>query len=527
MSIPRNIYLADGLQGNALIVYIKEHQNSMMLATTQLGKYLLAGGILGPALLNFTRYAKRLERRLGAAEAVLRAHGLYLNDDHEACRVDAECTQSAPTSFQLPTPETFGSVEHRDAAMDHIGPISDGMSEHDTIEGANLNNEVMDINTTTRGFEYHGQTSSIAFLERLRSFTEPSVPTPSSTPPVMISAQWPAISGRSLVTDFHNDSFIQQEEAPPWVCEKIEDEFFPLQAYTFIEAYFSHQHYVHPIVDKEPFLCLCRKLWEGQSRDTTRSFQAMYFALLALGALTRTWNEESISGKGRYEWTLLLFRKAEVALGRPGAFPNLLTIQALLIMAKICQYQLDLNFAYTYLGLGIRTALTCGINRLTVFRVKDIPKDSPSLMVARTWWALYALEIELSFALGRPDTLGLDFHHNRPVPRMNDSESDIIHATLDLSMIIRDVSSGVHLSAVKLPDRIHQAKKLEGRLDDWLAQLPDKIRPTLGTDVLSSGSIRDQQWTKLQMFVLNIRQSYFLLKQKQLFAKWLQGIFML
>jgi hypothetical protein len=384
---------------------------------------------------------------------------------------------------------------------------SNGMSEQDMTESEAMNNEVMDINTTTKGYEYHGQTSSIAFLERLRKLTDSSTPAPNHTPPIMLHRNYPPISGRSLVTDFHNDSFIHHEDPPSWIQEAEDDDFYPLQAYTFIEAYFGYQHYIHPIIDKEPFLVLSRKLWEGHAETVMRSFKAVYFAALALGALTRTWNDDTIEGKGRYEWTRLLFLKAEQFLGRPGALPNMCSVQASLILAKVCQYQLDLNLAYTYLGMGIRTALTCGINRLTVFRLKDSPKDSPTFMVARTWWALYSLEIELSFALGRPDTLGLDYHHNRPIPKLNDSESDMIRATLDLSLIIRDVSSGVHLSAVKLPDRINQANQLEQRLNSWLGQLPEKIRPNSGTDVLNSGSIRDHQWVKLQKFVLNIRES--------------------
>lgn len=442
-----------------------------------------------------------------AAEAALLSQGLYLNDDLEACRADSDHQKNDLSNLkeQLATPEGFnaGSMDINQAAQN-----SDGASEHGTIETETINNEVMDINTTTMAFEYHGITSSIAFLERLRRFTEPTVPVVSTTPPVIASLEFPPASlDRSLVTELHNDAFINHEDPPAWTVESnTNDEFYPLQAYTFLEAYFASQHCIHPIVDKEEILFRSRKLWNGQAQAVERSHKAVYFAILALGALTRTWNEESLGGKGRYEWTLLLFRKAEAALGRPGSFPNMTTVQALFILAKICQAQLDLNLAYTYLGMGIRAALTCGINRLTVFRVKNFPPDSSTLQVARTWWALYGFEIELSFALGRPDTLGLDFHHNRPVPKLNNSETDIIRATLDLSKVIRDVTSGVHHNVVKLAQRLGQASKLEQNLNDWLAQLPEKIRPTSGTDVLNSGSINDQQWTKLQLFVLNIRK---------------------
>ncbi|KAE9962620.1 hypothetical protein BLS_000106 [Venturia inaequalis] len=459
--------------------------------------------ILGTTPLR-ARYAKKLERRLVAAEAALLSHGLYLNDDLEACRVDPSRQKNDQTTIkeQLATPESFHA-----ASMDinQVAQHSDEASEHGTIEAETINNEVMDINMRTQAFEYHGETSSIAFLERLRRYTEPTHPE-LSTSPAAITSLFLRASDRSLVTELHNDAFINHEETPAWIVEPYNnDEFYPLQAYTFLEAYFASHHSIHPIVDKEEILNRSRKLWDGQSQAVERSHKAVYFAILALGALSRTWNEESLGGKGRYEWTLLLFRKAEEALGRPGSFPNMTTVQALFVLAKVCQVQLDLNLAYTYLGMGIRAALTCGINRLTVFRVKDFPQDSATLLVARTWWALYSLEVELSFALGRPDTLGLDFYHNRPVPKLNNSETDIIRATLDLSMVIRDVTAGVHQKAIKLAERLDQASKLEQNLDGWLAQLPEKIRPTSGTDVLNSGSIHDPPWAKLQLFVLNIR----------------------
>lgn len=454
------------------------------------------------------RYAKKLERRLLAAEAALLSQGLYLNDHLEACRVDSNRPKNDQSNLkeQLATPESFnaGSIDD----IQQTTQQSDEASEHGTIETETITNEVMDINMNTQAFEYHGETSSIAFLERLRKFTEP-VQSMVNTTPAAITSHFSQASDRSLVTELHNDAFIDHEETPAWIVEPYtDDEFYPLEAYTFLEAYFVSHHCIHPIVDKEEILVRSRKLWNGQSQAVERSHKAVYFAILALGALSRTWNEESLGGKGRYEWTLLLFRKAEAALGRPGSFPNMTTVQALFILAKVCQVQLDLNLAYTYLGMGVRAALTCGINRLTVFRVKEFPQDSATLQVARTWWSLYSLEIELSFALGRPDTLGLDFYHNRPVPKLNNSETDIIRATLDLSFVIRDVAAGVHQKAIKLAERLDQASKLAQNLNNWLAQLPEKIRPTPGTDVFSSGSIHDQPWTKLQLFVLNIRQSF-------------------
>jgi len=104
-------------------------------------------------------------------------------------------------------------------------------------------------------------------------------------------------------------------------------------------------------------------------------------------------------------------------------------VQCYFFLAKICQNELNPHWAYMYVGQAVRTALAIGINREPPANVQ---KDVEILKSeARTWWGLYSLEMEMSFAMGRPDTLGSDLYHNRrfPLTRASPASTPMSHKT--------------------------------------------------------------------------------------------------
>jgi hypothetical protein len=450
--------------------------------------------------LTFRRYVKQLERKLEAAEAALRSAELSKQNDVETrlSVIPSQQVQSEPQSAvdqiappgHSSSPNTFLTPKSIDLDKAGLGDVmSDG-----------CNDEVMDINTETQRFEFHGQTSQLAFLDRLRKVQETSNASSTYAPTPRTQGR-----GRSFVSDFQNDAFMDSRESPQAASQRLDEEYYPLHAYTFLDTYFKTLHYVHPILDQSIFLERCHDVWRGQSSRLSRSFKALYFSVLALGALTRTWTETHINGMGRLEWTRLLFEKAELALGRPGSLNDLEAVQAPFILAQVCQHELNPNLAYTYVGMAIRTAFSTGLNRKVIFRDKKFPSDSPSLVVSRTWWALYSLEIELSFTLGRLDMLGPDSYHNRPPPPIADHEDSIIPAMLGLSRIMRKISVGMYHNRTTLVDKLNQANLLEHNIEEWVNQLPPKIRPTSCPSELPQGTLRDPYWPKLQMLIMRIR----------------------
>jgi hypothetical protein len=360
--------------------------------------------------------------------------------------------------------------------------------------------EVMDINHSTHRFEFHGKTSSLAFLERLRKVHE-------KNENQSRGFSWPISAATpQVVSEFQDDSLTGERQVLSQVDDPFED-YYPLYAMVFIETYFKTLHFVHPILDQQIFLKRCHSLWSGEGRQPSQAFRAMYFSVLSLGALTRVWTEDSISSLGRYEWTRLLFEKAEQTLGAPGALNNLEAVQAQYLLAVVCQHLLNPNLAYAYLGIAIRTTFSTGMNRIIPFQDPTFPSDSPSMVVSRTWWAVYSLEIELSFTLGRPDSLGFDGYHNRPPPSITNSEISIIPAMLGISRIMRNISTSIFLVQNSPTTKFHRAEQIEQDLENWVNQLPVELQSISSSNMAGHvGSLHDPSWLKLQKLVLRIRR---------------------
>jgi hypothetical protein len=371
--------------------------------------------------------------------------------------------------------------------------------------------ELMDINSVTLNFEFHGSTSVVALFNGLRKVREGSSSSPEHKPEPIQYAQ----QQRSVVGDFHNESFPGYYGNIDEPTDVLNEENYSLHALLFIDAYFKSLHFVHPVLEQGWFLERCNCLWAGRIQKLRRSFMALYFSVLCLGACIRTWTEESINGMTRLDWVCLLFRKAERALGRSGSVNDLEAVQAPFILCQVCLHQMDLNLAYAFLGMAIRTAFSTGINRKVTFADRDFPQDSPLLSVSRTWWALHNLEIELSFTLGRPNGLGLDRYHNRPLPPIDVSENAIIPATYKLSSIMRRVSTEIYLSRARPSEKLQQATDLENELEQWLSNLPEGIRPlsesaecsVADNSAFRIGPIRGPHYQQLQKFILRIRKS--------------------
>lgn len=127
----------------------------------------------------------------------------------------------------------------------------------------------------------------------------------------------------------------------------------------------------------------------------------------------------------------------------------------------------------------------------------------------------------MSFAMGRPDTLGADLYHNRRFPMIGPEPLEslpvsehleppqvaIIKSMVDLSRITRNICQGIYLPETITPRAVALAYQLEQDLDKWILTLPEAIRPRVPTEQpLSLKSARDPQWAKRQRLVLGIRE---------------------
>jgi hypothetical protein len=366
-------------------------------------------------------------------------------------------------------------------------PISNATNGEDSVE-AGADAEIADVNRHTNAVEYHGSTSSMAFLgdlQRRRS-----------------SQQRDGIDETSsLVSALHNPAFNPQVASP--AAQKnlqVKHNFYFKQAHIFIDAYFDNLHYIHPLVDKEDFQARASDLWFGRASPDDASFKALYLSLIALGALVKTWDEERLDGLTRFEWSRRLFLEAQSYLSELRFSNDLDTVQALYFMAKVCQNELNPHMAYMYLGLAVRTSLSAGFNRES-----PNPKYQRSPTISRTWWGIFSLEVEMSFSLGRPDTLGMDAYHNRRLPEVDDSEFAIIPLMVEFAYIIRRVSVVIYHTRSTWQEKMMQAVQIERELDAWVMRLPQKIKPFSSTERIGS-SLKEPKWCRRQRLVLSIRK---------------------
>lgn len=273
----------------------------------------------------------------------------------------------------------------------------------------------------------------------------------------------------------------------------------------FLDGYFQSLHYIHPFLDKAKFLSRCEHFWSGPS-EQPRSFVALYYAIMSLAAITQESGENLADGETRIEWSRDMFQRASDVLNAAPGNTDLDTLQAYLILTLVCQHQLKLDLAYMYLGRAVRIALSARFNRKSRMP-QSIELSEDSSEIVRTWWVVYSVEIELSFALGLPDSLGPDLYHDQLFPPTDHDEYVIIAKTVELARIVREVSTSTHGSAQPGMETLSRALELETKIDLWLESLPKIIRSAFPHDQAST-TFKAPRWAEQQMRSLQFRCLY-------------------
>lgn len=97
----------------------------------------------------------------------------------------------------------------------------------------------------------------------------------------------------------------------------------------------------------------------------------------------------------------------------------------------------------------------------------------------------------MSFAMGRPDTLGADLYHNRRFPLVKGETAGceevtamldpaycaIIKSSVDLARITRSVCLGIYVSDSLAQKNIALANQIERDLKIWVESIPPPTRP--------------------------------------------------
>lgn len=399
--------------------------------------------------------------------------------------------------------------------------------------------EVTAINSHTRNVEFYGSSSSVALLSQVQRGGERSPASSEAGGGAAEHSESDAVAA-ALLSNLHNPAFSPpQLDAPDkggpgaggsgggttvlTVAEAQLSAMEPAyyrQCSVFLHNFFSTMHYIHPMIDKTSFLERCEVLWSGDKEAMRQhaSFVPLYFSILSIGALVGYRDIEPVGGVSNQKWSRRFFNEARARFKELELATDLEMVQTFFFMAKVCQNELNAHWSYFYIGMAVRTALAVGINREPGPNCKRSPAQLRA--EARTWWGIYSLEEELSFAMGRPSGLGSEEYHNRsfplteftpgfdPVsPLLDPPHCAIIEHMVHFSRLIRQVCIDIYLPQNSAARTVELAQHLDQRFDGWLAHLPEPIRPRLESDRSSKiGSHKEAMWMKRQKLVLNMRE---------------------
>ncbi|KAM6529312.1 hypothetical protein FALCPG4_007453 [Fusarium falciforme] len=397
---------------------------------------------------------------------------------------------------ELEVQDPSGDAEPRDPRTE---PLTEGYTSK----------EVYGVNRHTRNVEFYGSSSSVVLLSEAQKagYEEGRVNGGDDESELVSSLHNSALSPDDITG---SKATKRTRTTPPGSATHYR------QCHPFLNSFFMTLHYLQPMIDKAEFLAKCTALWESAT-STNQSFVALYYSVLSLGALVAIRDEELIDGIENLQWSRIFFEEAR-SRASINMVTDIETVQCYFILAKICQNELNHHSAYMYGGLAVRTALAMGMNREPQPRQKRDPVLTRS--ESRTWWCLYSLEIEMAFAMGRPDSLGADVYHNRSYPAikgdlsyahrpselMEPHHCAIIKAMVDFARITKNVILHMYLADSELKQSIERARQLEQDLEHWLEALPEQIRPEKShVQARPLRATKEPQYAKKQRLVLKIR----------------------
>ena len=249
------------------------------------------------------QYVQQLEGRLrhltGRLEEYENASARDINVDTDASNVSAGTNMHGTSNVEPPTPNS-------------VSPWA--VREH----------EVSGVNSHTQSTEFYGSSSS---MTRLSQIHRDAVSQPENA--------------GALLSTLYNPDFrpAESHRFSEGSTELPVRSWYP-QCRSFIDTYFTSLHYIHPILDKRPFLDACEALWAGSAAEDQglSTFEALYFSILSLGAIVGVRDDEPIDGIENLEWSRKFFQIAKDRCTRLGMVTDLSITQCYFIMVRIDKY---------------------------------------------------------------------------------------------------------------------------------------------------------------------------------------------
>ncbi|KAL2867061.1 putative C6 transcription factor (Mut3) [Aspergillus lucknowensis] len=445
------------------------------------------------------QYVEALENRLHKAEALLQVVLPDLNLDDPQFDVHAteqllqaikqeKLQQPQPQPPAQQAPETNGSAE---------APGSDGAgAEESLLESMVDNSGCLDLDDQGH-WDYHGHTSGIIFLRRLRK--QLGVPQPGSSEVPLRTR--PAL--QHLLESPKSTSESPQESSLPPTHDLPARDVARRLCHNALEDGCALIRFVH-----EPsFYAMFDRIYDTpleQFTNEENSFLPLLYIVMSVGCLFSDDGAGTLD-MGGYESAIgqgFQYFKAGRHLLEITDCRDLSSLQAICFMVLFLQSSAKLSTCYSYVGIALRSSLRLGLHRSVTTNFNPVERE----LRKRIFWAIRKMDVYVSTLLGLPQMLSDDdIDQGYPLPIDGEfitadgiipTPEGRIHAMIGanahtrLSNIILKIvkyiyplKTAQHLSKSDQRYVVSHSKirEIERDLQNWMEELPAALRP--GTEV--------------------------------------------
>ncbi|KAJ5795645.1 transcriptional regulator family: Fungal Specific TF [Penicillium psychrosexuale] len=434
------------------------------------------------------QYVEALENRLQKAEALLRI--VLPNVDLDDPQLDLHATEQKFTAAQ----KSKATEDVKPSGA--LDPAQEGADEG-LLETMVDNSGCLDRDDQGH-WDYHGHTSGVLFVRRLRKqLGAADITAPMARSRPSISAHM--MDSPKSVSESPQDSTLPPtHDLPPRaaarrLCHNAIDHACSLMKFVHIPSFFAS---LERIYDTPP----------EQFTNQDHSFLPLLYIAIAVGCLF----SDDESGQGTldlagYEGAIgqgFQFFKAGRQLLEITDCRDLVSLQAICFMVLFLQSSAKLSTCYSYVGIALRSALRLGLHRSVAADFNPLERE----LRKRIFWVVRKMDIYVSTLLGLPQILSDDdIDQEYPMEVDGDfiTSEGITQPPSNYTPLMAGCNAHTRLSNIilKVVKYIYPVKnaryrsksdqrymvshskirEIERDLQNWMEELPPALRP--GTEV--------------------------------------------
>ncbi|KAJ5668739.1 hypothetical protein N7462_009809 [Penicillium macrosclerotiorum] len=431
------------------------------------------------------QYVEALEARMHKAEAILRTVLPDINLDDP--NLDVHATEQRIASAQKERQATGGLQKPPTGSAETGGEGGDESLLETMVDNSGC------LDRDDQGYwDYHGHTSGIIFMRRLRKqlgAVEPPLARPRSMTQMLESP-------KSASESPQDASLPPTHDLPPRaVARRL--------CHNAIDDACSLMRFVH-----EPsFFASLERIYDtplDQFSNEENSFLPLLYIVIAVGCLFSDDGAGTLDLTG-YEGAIgqgFQFFKAGRQLLEITDCRDLPSLQAICFMVLFLQSSAKLSTCYSYVGIALRSALRLGLHRTVTADFNPIERE----LRKRIFWVIRKMDVYVSTLLGLPQMLSDDdIDQEYPMEVDGDfiSVKGITQMPSDYTPLMAGCNAHTRLCNVilKVVKYIYPVKnaryrsksnqrymvshskirEIERDLQKWMEELPLALRP--GTEV--------------------------------------------